>query len=216
MTFADADGDTFAANLDCDDANPAIHPGATDIPGNGIDEDCSGRGHAQARGHRHADAHRGRDRHPGADRDARCSAPHTAFADATPTPAPDRHGSAAARRLDSIVTATFSYARRYTLFNDITIRNARAGSTIVLRCTGKGCPKTVKPIAYHRATRPSSRSSARSARPSCASAPASRSASNTPDTTVVARYTVRPEPRPPARTLRICATRFRRGSEHLY
>ena len=27
---------------DCDDANPAIHRGAIDTPGNGVDEDCSG------------------------------------------------------------------------------------------------------------------------------------------------------------------------------
>lgn len=42
LRFPDADADGFFANADCDDADPAIHPGAPDAAGNGVDEDCSG------------------------------------------------------------------------------------------------------------------------------------------------------------------------------
>jgi phosphoglycerol transferase MdoB-like AlkP superfamily enzyme len=38
----DADGDGFAVKIDCNDVDPKINTNGVDIPGNGIDEDCSG------------------------------------------------------------------------------------------------------------------------------------------------------------------------------
>lgn len=89
---ADQDGDGYSVPADCNDLNPAIHPGAQDIPGNGIDEDCNGS-------------------------DARV--PHTtAIPRLLLQPQPPRS----------------------FLVRDAIVRRVPAGSTVILRCSGRGCP----------------------------------------------------------------------------
>jgi hypothetical protein len=42
IAVPDADGDGFNANIDCNDTVAAVHPGANDAAGNGVDENCDG------------------------------------------------------------------------------------------------------------------------------------------------------------------------------
>ena len=58
--LSDADGDGYSALLggpDCDDHAAGVHPGAREIPGNGIDDNCLGGDRAATAAHHVAPAH---------------------------------------------------------------------------------------------------------------------------------------------------------------
>ena len=146
----DGDGDGFASFVDCNDANPAINPGAVDILENGVDENCDG-----------ADARN-------LDRDG----------DGFPIPIDCNDANAAIHPgaleirgnqvdencdnlakgfglLRSLVSTNWQFGQTFTRLRALVVRNAPAGSRITVTCKGGGCPfKGTKRASVPRALKP--------------------------------------------------------------
>jgi hypothetical protein len=97
----DADADGVRVPQDCDDRNAAIRPGGRDVPGNGIDEDCSG-----------------------SDELARVATP---------------------------VSARWNPFKKHTTVGRLVLRNVPKAATVIVTCSGKGCPLKSKKLTFESA-----------------------------------------------------------------
>ena len=143
----DADGDGSPVNLDCDDGNAAIHPGATDVPGDGIDQDCLGGDAPPALG-------------GAVDADGDGVSPPTDCRDDdaairpgavdTPGDAIDQDcqgGQAPFPVLDPPVRNRWAVGNRRTRVVELVVRTLPATATVEVRCRGPRCPFKKRKVA---------------------------------------------------------------------
>ena len=139
--WPDADGDGFRSDADCNDGNAAIHPGAVELVGNAVDEDCDRV--AAPHGDRDADGYASNvDCNDGA------ASIHPGVID-PPGDGVDQDCSSADARYPRITTPIqyqFSPGRRSTRVVTLVVKEMPAGATVEVRCTGRGCFKGVKRV----------------------------------------------------------------------
>jgi hypothetical protein len=139
----DRDRDGYSTAVDCNDANPAVHPGADDRPDDGIDQDCSNGDAVNL--DRDGDGY-----NRPQDCDDQNSTVHPNAAD-TPGDGIDQNcdfADAKFPRLSARVGMSWSKSGRGTRVDSLKVRKVPAGAAVRVTCKGKRCAfkrKALKP-----------------------------------------------------------------------
>jgi hypothetical protein len=141
VEYADDDRDGFDARTDCNDANGAVHPGAIDVAGNGVDEDCNGADAPviDAAGVVDAD-HDGTS--PPVDCNDSSAAIHPGAID-KPGDGVDQDCSGADAKLAIVgarITDRWTVSDTRARIDRLTIRSIPKGGKVFVDCKGRGCP----------------------------------------------------------------------------
>jgi len=136
---SDADGDGISAPADCNDKDASIKPGATDVPDDGIDQNCDG-----------ADAVNNDKDGDGFPKTSDCDDLNASVRPG----AVEVPGNAADEDCDGlaaptpVVTSTIDKSLAafigFTLVKRLAVLNVPAGGTVTVSCRGRGCPKLKK------------------------------------------------------------------------
>jgi putative metal-binding protein len=134
----DADRDGSSSDTDCDESNPAVHPGAPEIADNGIDDDCN---KSQAR-----DADR--DGVVGAPEGSDCNDGNAQIKPGVrdvPANGVDENCDGADGKRDKVRAQPkfrYQFQKRPPRLKVVEawVEDLQAGSKVTLRCSGAGCP----------------------------------------------------------------------------
>ncbi len=145
---SDLDGDRISIPGDCDDRNPAIKPGAVDIPDDGKDQNCDGRDEVNL--DRDAD---------GSPRPADCDDTNAGVRPGGREQRGNAVDEDCSGRADGFVPIISPVTNRWrpsgsaTVVRELVVRDVPAGARVALRCRGGGCPRGTKTRTLRSATR---------------------------------------------------------------